>query len=454
MGFALSQLLIHLSIGCAEGSIPFTRSNSSKVLGTSSSSETNPKQKKSKDSVEFLRSRHIIAMNLKNSVKLYRPSERDPYFKIKFKANGKWVTRKRKTETAARELVEQIHQAIHQGESRLATLTSAEKERLNAALALLPEGKNLLQLVLESTEAMKILPAGHSLGDAVKFYSQFNSTTAPLRFADLVDQFSKTKDADWSRPHARAQKNRLNRLKEAFNCKVSELTPEHIEVFLAQFEQAKPKTRNHFKALIKQLLCFAVELDALPAIKPFNIVLKLEKAKVSIPEIISPEQFEQYLKNAPIELIPALALGGFAGLRPEEIKKITWEDYLKSEDKIPMSADITKTSLVRFVPKKAALRYWLGKVPNRTGKMLTISTTQKNKLVKNLKKLFGGPIGKASQGRDLFRHCYVSYRFGECQRTSVVADETGHSESVLKSSYLKLVSEEEATKWFSLHEKS
>ena len=116
-----------------------------------------------------------------------------------------------------------------------------------------------------------------------------------------------------------------------------------------------------------------------------------------------------------------------------------------------MSADITKTSLVRFVPKKAALKYWLAKVPNRTGKMLTISTTQKNKLVKNLKKLFGGPIGKASQGRDLFRHCYVSYRFGECQRTSVVADETGHSESVLKSSYLKLVSEEEAAKWFSLH---
>ena len=129
---------------------------------------------------------------------------------------------------------------------------------------------------------------------------------------------------------------------------------------------------DHFKALIKQLLCFAVELDALPALKPFNIVLKLEKAKVSTPEIISPEQFEQYLKNAPIELIPALALGGFAGLRPEEINKLTWEDYLKSENKIPMSADITKTSLVRFVPKKAALKYWLAKVPNRTVKMLTI----------------------------------------------------------------------------------
>ena len=432
----------------------FARSNSSKVLGTSSSSETNPKQKKSKDSVEFLRSRPIIAMNINNSVKLYQPSERDPYFKIKFKANGKWITRKRKTETAARELVDQVYQAILQGESRLATLTSSEKERLNAALALLPEGKNLLQLVLESTEAMKLLPAGHSLGEAVKFYSRFNAKIEPLNFTDLVDQFSKSKEADWSRPHAIAQTNRLNRLKEAFHCKVSDLTPQHIEVFLAQFEQAKPKTRNHFKALIKQLLCFAVDLDALPALKPFNIVLKLEKAKVSTPVIISPEQFEQYLKNAPIELIPALALGGFAGLRPEEINKLTWEDYLRSEDKILMSAEITKTSLVRFVPKKTALKYWLGKVPNRTGKMLTISTTQKNKLVKNLKKLFGGPIGKASQGRDLFRHCYVSYRFGECQRTSVVADETGHSESVLKSSYLKLVSEEDAAKWFLLHEKT
>ena len=399
-----------------------------------------------------MRSRPIIAMNLKNSVKLYRPSERDPYFKIKFKANGKWITRKRKTETAARELVNQVNHSILQGESRLATLTSPEKERLNAALALLPEGKNLLQLVLESTEAIKLLPAGHSLGEAAKFYSRFNSNTAPLSFVELADQFSKSKDADWSRPHANAQKNRLSRLKEAFNCKVSDLTPEHIEGFMTQFEAAKPKTRNHFKALIKQLLCFAVELDVLPAIKPFNLVLKREKAKASRAEIITPEQFEQYLENAPIELIPALALGGFAGLRPEEIKKLTWEDYFKSEEELLLSADITKTSLVRFVPKKPALKYWLNKVPNRTGMMQTISATHKNKLVENLKKLFGGPMGKASQGRDLFRHCYVSYRFGECKRTSVVADETGHSESVLKSSYLKLVSEEEATKWFSLHE--
>ena len=55
-----------------------------------------------------------------------------------------------------------------------------------------------------------------------------------------------------------------------------------------------------------------------------------------------------------------------------------------------------------------------------------------------------------AQGRDLFRHCYVSYRCADTDwNFQTVANETGHSVQQLKSSYLKLVGKRESKEWFS-----
>ena len=90
------------------------------------------------------------------------------------------------------------------------------------------------------------------------------------------------------------------------------------------------------------------------------------------------------------------------------------------------------------------------KTKDRTGKIATIRNVTKNTYVRDLKVKFGGPLGADAQGRDLSRHCYVSYRCAESGwKLELVAAETGHSEKVLRESYLTLVSEDEATEWFS-----
>jgi len=389
-------------------------------------------------------------MNINNSVKLYQPSERDPYFKVKFKANGKWFTRKRKTQSDAENLFREVSKAIKQGDSKICSLSKTEKERLNAALSMLPEGKNILQVVLEYVEAYNHLNNGAQLSDASRFYSRYHNSNNEITVPELIDQFLQSKQNDWSESHRKVQVNRLIRVKEAFQCNVSDLDSEYITAFMEQFKESQTTTRNHHKATISQLLKFAVALKVIPNIEAFQLVLKKEKVKVKTSEIVSPEQFEQYLRNAPEELVPVLALGGFAGLRPEEISKLTWEDYNRNDDLLSLSAEITKTSLVRYVPKSQALKTWMNQSKKKSGKIQTIPKTTKNKLVSKLKQRFGGPNGKSSQGRDLFRHCYVSYRYGECRKAATVAEETGHSLDVLRTSYLILVDPKDSVKWFSI----
>ena len=120
------------------------------------------------------------------------------------------------------------------------------------------------------------------------------------------------------------------------------------------------------------------------------------------------------------------------------------------EDVLILSGLITKTSTMRQIPKKEALKKWVDTFAKKKGKIVKISDTSKSKQLRKLKDEFGGPIGKDSQGRDLFRHCYASYRFAECKSPNTVSDETGHSVSVLKNNYLKMTSTSDSKQWFGM----
>lgn len=62
-------------------------------------------------------------------------------------------------------------------------------------------------------------------------------------------------------------------------------------------------------------------------------VAETEFPKVIAPEvgIFTPEQMESILKEAADDLIPALVMGGFGGLRTAKLSRIDWKQVELSE---------------------------------------------------------------------------------------------------------------------------
>jgi integrase len=393
-------------------------------------------------------------MNTHNSIKIYPPTEKSPVYKIRYKHNGIRRSESRSTLEAAEKRVKEIAAGIRNGAGSLISLRQSTQEKIIAALNYLPEDTDLLQAVFEWAEAKKSLDEKVPLKDAVKFYNNFHTQNGNLTISALIDQLLIQRSKKWSDIHRRVTTNRLQRIKKSLgSIYVRDLDDIKIDVFFEQFSTKTPKYQNHYKALFRQLVKYAAKIKAIPDAEALELVLENEVECTAEPEIITPKQLDSYLKNAPEQVIPCIVLGSFAGLRPEEIQRLTWEDYFKHDSFLLIKAEVSKTSRMRKIPKKECLKDWMDKLSKgapKKGKIVTISNVTKNRHLLSLKLEFGGPLKADAQGRDLFRHCYVSYR---CEETvwdfELVSKETGHSVEQLQSSYLKLVDEGESKEWFS-----
>jgi len=100
------------------------------------------------------------------------------------------------------------------------------------------------------------------------------------------------------------------------------------------------------------------------------------------PEIYTPDQVENILRaaehpkepNKPRpEIIPYLAIAFFAGIRPEEIIRLSWSDIDLSLGEIHIRASMSKTHSARIVHISANLKKWLVKYRQEGGKVFAFS---------------------------------------------------------------------------------
>jgi integrase len=106
------------------------------------------------------------------------------------------------------------------------------------------------------------------------------------------------------------------------------------------------------------------------------------RTKKETPEIYTTEQVKNILKaaehpeepNKPHpEIIPYLAIAFFAGIRPEEIIRLSWKDIDLSLGEIHIRAGMSKTHSARLVHISANLKTWLVKYRKESGKVFAFS---------------------------------------------------------------------------------
>ena len=212
---------------------------------------------------------------------------------------------------------------------------------------------------------------------------------------------------------------------------LAEFSDADIEAFLKRFK--KPGTRQTWLNRISTLFAFAVRREYLLK----NPCGKIERITIDrrAPVILTPKQADILLELAPNVLRPYVILGMFAGIRPDELLRLKWEDVdLTTQTVTVNDAKTRRRRIVNLEPRAVAL---LAGCPLRRG-----AVAPSNSTVRRFKRTARAALGLAAWPSDLLRHTAASYLLALHKDAGKVSTSLGNSSSVLLAHYHEPVTAE------------
>lgn len=317
---------------------------------------------------------------------------------------------------------------------RKRTLEAAEKQ----ASRLIGEGQG------GKIDLLSIDPAKFA-----KFLKWESEQTPDILVSDLVDQFLESKGSKGRSEWTMRDLERLKKFAEAFPVNLSELSRREVESWLDSRE-VSARTWNNLLDPIKAMHKFARKNGYLTAaLTPVEQIEKKEAA--SIIETYSPEEMQGLLKVITPDWLPAVVLGAFAGIRPEEAAPdpttskpgLRWENILWHKRKIDVPKAVAKDRRRRFVPLADAVVAFLSDIKRDKGDIAP------RKRMANQSRHWIRKSGVAWK-KDGLRHSYASYRLAILNDIQALALEMGNSAKMIHDHYLDLKHEDEAEEWFAI----
>lgn len=203
-------------------------------------------------------------------------------------------------------------------------------------------------------------------------------------------------------------------------------------------------TVNHYRAALLQMFNHAVKIEAVEK-NPIEAVDKL-KAEGQEVGILSPEETADLLTHSPAEILPALAVGLFAGLRRSEISRLDWSDIDFEQGHVEVKARNTKSAARRLVPMRDALREWLTPHRQRRGLVMPSEMVYRSRLDEARKS-----AGIKTWPNNALRHSFASYNLAAFQNGAALAGEMGHgSTKMIFEHYRALVTPKKGKAFWSI----
>ena len=411
-----------------------------------------------------------------SKAKIYRPAGKFNYYRVAFTVADKRRMQTFAAYSDAKAAAERIVRdaangsqaaALYASQSRdaLAALQSLESFRQSTGRAV-----SLLAAVREFVEAAGKL-RGRSLDEAVAGYLR---TVVSVKRKDIAEAVAEFLQADAPRTKAaagqRAQLSakyaynrelQLDRFADTFpNTAVCDLSKEHLDTFIGSLDTVKTtsrngraassaKSRNHYRATIRQFLQWAVRKDYLaPTHRLIEAdAMRPERANTAAVEFYLPGELAALLTAADDTFRPIIVIGGLAGLRTAELLRLDWADIWRVAGHIEVTAGNAKTRQRRLVEICPALAAWLE--PFRkvtTGKLWAgHEITFQQHFVELCE------AAKVTRKMNGLRHAFCTYHFAAHANENQTAQQAGNSPAMIHAHYKGLATKADAEKWFNVN---
>lgn len=357
-------------------------------------------------------------------------------------------------------------------------LTMRERLQAHEAISLLKEfaipldeGARMLSDLLRRVRGVDL-----SLAEAVDFaVGRLRPVGGVKAFSDVVDELTAIKaSADLRERSLKDFKDRSHRMKLEFAATpIPEITGEAVKIWLLSLNLS-PRSRKNYLAVAGEIFRFAIQKRYLVD-NPLSEMTTMERKSIAgsgngeaEPSILTVAEalrlLETARRNPELDLLGAVALALFCGIRTEELKRMDWSEVRLSDEEpfVVIPKGKAKKRRIRHVPIPANAVKWLLLCPRRSGLMVRndyVSDHQKR--FRRLQQLAGFGRMEEKNGRrawrstwrtNCMRHSFGTYDFalhGDSMRTSRLL---GHkaTDDVLFDHYRALATKENATAYFAI----
>lgn len=228
--------------------------------------------------------------------------------------------------------------------------------------------------------------------------------------------------------------------------KIHEITAPEIDAWMT----GKPwsmRTRLNYFSDIRNLFGFAVRRGY----RPTNPIAQIEKPTVTetSPGVLTIAQASALLNvcaSGEAEMLAAVAIGLFAGLRTEELDGLDWRHVDLRENNIHVTPEIAKTREGRDVEIHPTLRAWLLPLARSEGKLAPAKSYDYH-LAQKAK-----AAGITDWPKNALRHSFASYHFANFKNAPLTAAMLGHHSSTVtfEKRYKRRVTPSDAAKFWEL----
>jgi integrase len=280
------------------------------------------------------------------------------------------------------------------------------------------------RLRLEAIKCHRLLePVNAGLTEAVQFYLKHAKPVGGKKaLADAISELLTSKRKAGRRDsYVRILGWVLKDFARDFQGRnVNDITPHDVESWLDSIDNLTTR-----KNRIRDLSIF-FEFCRRRGYCGSNPLENIERPVVTLrrPEIFTLEEAEALLTtahlNSKLELVPAIAIGLFAGLRMSEIKQLDWRNVDFEHRVIDVDESIAKMRQQRNVDVNDSLIAWLTPYAKPNGAIIPKGFRRKMEQVRKLAGITKWPDNG-------LRHSFGSYHVAHFQNPNMTALQMGHN---------------------------
>jgi integrase len=287
---------------------------------------------------------------------------------------------------------------------------------------------------------------GFSLNAAIEDYAaRMQSLADSVAVLRAVEEMLELREAEGrSRAHLADLTHRLMRFANAHKGRlVASFTTRDIDAWLMSLKGA-PQSKTNFRRAVHNLFAWCVA-RGYAASNPVT-----QAAKVKVPPrtigVLSVSDARRLLLACHAAILPAVAIGIFAGLRREEIARLDWREVDLEGGHIEVKATKSKTAQRRLVEIADNLREWLTPHRQLSGPVSPTRTPYRWRFNEAVK-----AAGIERWPNNALRHTFASCHLAHYQDAAKTALQLGHTESrTLFAHYRELVRRGEAAQFWAI----